>query len=132
MALKDNQELVAKEIVKQHLDCTSKSFEMMGEFRAWYNRIVQIQMNIKKRIQIRKDKLRMLEGYFDQERKIMVNYYSDKGKKKSKVKSPLDSLKSLEYNKKFKYHILSVYYGYKIISQNLLDAVYYSATVGLE
>lgn len=58
----------------------------------------------------------MLEGYFDQERKLMVQYYSEKGKKKSKVKSPLEGLKALEYNKKFKYYILSIYYGYKIIS----------------
>lgn len=74
----------------------------------------------------------MLEGYFDQELKLMIQHYSDKGKKKSKVKSPLESLKILGYNKKFKYYILSIYYAYKIISQNLLDAVYYHATVGLQ
>lgn len=58
----------------------------------------------------------MLEGYFDQELKLMIQHYSDKGKKKSKVKSPLESLKILGYNKKFKYYILSIYYAYKIIS----------------
>ena len=74
----------------------------------------------------------MLEAYFDQERRLMVQHYSDKTKKKSKVKSPLESLKALEFNKKFKYYILSIYYGYKIISQNLLDAVYWHATVELK
>lgn len=89
---------------------------MKLEFREGYKRITGIQTFVRNRVQNRKDKLKMLEAFFDQERKLMVMHYSDKGKKKSKVKSPLESLKALEHNKKFKYYILSIYYGYKIVS----------------
>jgi len=78
-------------------------------------------------IQIRGSRVALLDRFFETEKNIMLHYHSEKSKKQKKAKSVFAGLQAL--HPAAKQIILRNYYENKVVSENLVAAIYYHATV---
>ena len=106
---------------------------MLGVFDIYLSRVEMIKVNLRRVMKRRIKKLMNLYYFFDQEREILCTHYAEKVKKNKgnkKLKQTLDGFKKI--TPEVQIIMLTHWYVHKMAPNNLLNAIYYKASLDCE
>lgn len=111
------------------LSDTADTFDTANVLRAFHGKVVRVQGAVRHACRVRILRIRLIDGFFEKERSIMVKHYETKMKKQKKLRSLVAALRGIA--PQAKQLVLQTYYMNKIVSQNLTAAVHYHANMCL-
>lgn len=131
VCLIDQAEATARVKLARFLADKAGRYSLHVECVKFYGIVAAMQCYVRKSLEVRAEKWRRLCEFFESERKIMTNYYLDKdrSRKQKKHTKLIERLRSLDHNSQAKDRLLRTYYHWVLVQQNLMDAIYYVASI---